>query len=143
MFNRLRQLLRGGRGEEGFSAVEFAIILPVLMLLILGAMDLAHAYYTQHIITNASRDGARYAVAYTSTTNQPTSGQISTYVTTALNYNSFNIDSLSVSGNYTGTSPNRIATVTVQAKMNWWILGSLLPNPMQLTATTAMTVEGP
>ena len=143
MFNRLRQLLRGGRGEEGFSAVEFAIILPVLMLLILGAMDLAHAYYTQHIITNASRDGARYAVAYTSTTNQPTSDQISTYVKTSLNYNSFNFNSLSVSGSYTGTSPNKIATVTVQAQLYWWLLGGFLPNPMQLTATTAMTVEGP
>ena len=43
MFNRLRQLLRAGRGEAGFSAVEFAIILPVLMLLVLGGMDLAHA----------------------------------------------------------------------------------------------------
>jgi Flp pilus assembly protein TadG len=142
MFNRLRQLLRGGRCEAGFSAVEFAIVLPVLMLLILGAMDLAHAYYAQHIITNASREGARYAVAYTSTTNQPTSGQISTYVKTALNYNSFNLDSLYVDGSYT-SSPNRIATVTVQAKIYWWILGSILPNPMQLTAKTAMTVEGP
>ena len=143
MFNRLRRLLRGSRGEAGFSAVEFAIVLPVLMLLILGGMDLAHAYYTQHIITNASREGARYAVAYTSTNNQPTSGQISTYVITALNYNSYNLDNLSVSGSYTGTSPNKIATVTVKAKVYWWILGSFLTNPMQLTAKTAMTVEGP
>jgi Flp pilus assembly protein TadG len=143
MFNRLRRLLRGDRGEEGFSAMEFAIVLPVLMLLILGAMDLSHAYYTQHIITTDSRDGARYAVAYTSTNNQPTSGQISTYVITKLNYNSFNFDSLFVTGSYSGTSPNKIATVTVQAKIYWWILGSLLPNPTQLTATTAMTVEGP
>ncbi len=143
MFNRLRQWLRAGRGEAGFSAVEFAIVLPVLMLLILGAMDLAHAYYTQHIITDASREGARYAVAYTSTNNQPSSGQISTYVITTLDYNSYNFDSLSVSGSYAGTSPNKIATVTVQAKVYWWILGSLLPNPMQLKATTAMAVEGP
>ena len=36
MFIRLRQLLRRGRGQEGAAAVEFAIVLPVLMPLIGG-----------------------------------------------------------------------------------------------------------
>ena len=67
MFSRLRQLLRRGRGQEGAAAVEFAIILPVLMLLILGGMDLGHMYYIEHLITNASREGARYGAKYTGT----------------------------------------------------------------------------
>ena len=45
MLNRLRQLLRRGHGEEGAAAVEFALILPLLILLVLGGMDLGHAYY--------------------------------------------------------------------------------------------------
>ena len=129
--------------SDGNVAVEFAMILPALALLMLGGMDLAHGYYIEHIITNASREGARYAAKYTFPTNAPSSDQISTYVKTVLNYNSFNLDDLNVNGSYTGTSPTQVATVTVQAAKYWWILGSFLPNPRQLSAKTAMTVEGP
>jgi hypothetical protein len=105
-------------------------------------MDLGHMYYIEHVITNASREGARYAARYTGNP-PPTSSQISSYVKTDLNYNSFNLKDLNVSGNYTGTSPNEIVTVTVQADKYWWILGNILPNPDQLKAETAMAVEGP
>jgi Flp pilus assembly protein TadG len=125
--------------------VEFAIILPVLLLLMLGGMDLGHAYYIEHLITNASREGARYGARYTGAATDPTSSQISTYVTTTLNYNSFNLQSLVVSGSYSGASPNEIVTVTVQANKKWWILGMLpgFTNPTTLKAKTAMIVEGP
>jgi Flp pilus assembly protein TadG len=142
MFTWLRQLLRRGHGKEGASAVEFAIILPVLAFLILGGMDLGNMFYVDYIITNASREGARYASIYTGNP-QPTSGKVSSYVKTTLNYNSYNLSNFNVSAQYNGTSPNEYVTVTTQAQINWWILGSLLTNPFQLTATTAMTVEGP
>jgi Flp pilus assembly protein TadG len=142
MFTRLRQLLRRGHGKEGASAVEFAIILPVLALLILGGMDLGNMFYVDYIITNASREGARYASIYTGN-SPPTSAQVSSYVKTTLNYSSYNLNSFNVSAQYTGTSPNEYVTVTTQAQINWWYLGILLTNPFQLTATTAMTVEGP
>lgn len=131
--------------SEGTAAVEFAIILPILMILMLGGMDLGHMFYMQHVITNASREGARYAANYTGSPTSPNSGQISTYVKTNLNYDTLNFNNLVVSGSYSGSSPNRIVTVTVQANKNWWMLGNLpgFTNPRQLTATTAMVVEGP
>jgi Flp pilus assembly protein TadG len=130
---------------DGATVVEFAIIVPILLLLILGGMDLGHSYYIEHLITNASREGARYAAKYTGATTYPTSSAISTYVKTNLNYNSFNLDNIVVSGSYSGVSPNEIVTVTVQANKQWWILGSLpgFTNPTTLQAQTAMIVEGP
>jgi Flp pilus assembly protein TadG len=130
---------------DGSSAVEFAIILPALLLLVLGGMDLGEAYYINHLITEGSREGARYGARYTGATTDPTSGQISTYVTTNLNYSSFNLQSLTITGAYSGASPNKIVTVTVTAQKQWWILGALLglTNPATFTATTAMIVEGP
>jgi Flp pilus assembly protein TadG len=140
----LKRLLKLGRRQEGVAAVEFAIILPVLVLLILGGMDLGDMYFIQHVITNASREGARYAAKYTGTSTLPTSGQISNYVTSNLNYQSLNLNNLNVSASYTGSSPDEIVTVTVKANKYWWVLGSLgLPDPKTLTAQTAMTVEGP
>ena len=80
MLIRLRQLLKRGRGEEGAVAVEFALILPILVFLVLGAMDLGHRFYMQNLITNASREGARYAAKYTGTNADPTSTAVSDYV---------------------------------------------------------------
>jgi Flp pilus assembly protein TadG len=45
--------------ERGAAAVEFAIILPVLMLLILGSMDWGYWFFVQQLVTNSAREGAR------------------------------------------------------------------------------------
>ncbi len=47
-------------GEHGQSIVEFTLALPMLMLILLGAIDLARAFQTQVVVTNAAREGARY-----------------------------------------------------------------------------------
>ena len=144
MFIRLRQLLRRGRCQEGIAAVEFAIILPILLVLTLGALDLGHMYFMDHLITNASREGARYAAKYTYPNPVPTQAQISAYVKSTLNYDAFNLDSLTVTTADTGaaTVPHRIITVTVTANKNWWVLGTLLGfSPKTLTAKSAMNVE--
>jgi Flp pilus assembly protein TadG len=151
VLSRLRQLLRRGRGEEGAAAVEFALILPILILLVLGGMDLGHRYYMQHLITNASREGARYAAKYTGNVAPPTSAAVSNYVKLpppGLNYDAFNLDNLTVATVYAGSFPNKIATVTVTADKHWWVLGTFhllgfpgFTNPQTITATTAMNVE--
>ena len=46
--------------RSGQSAIEFALILPVLLLLILGAIDLGRMFYTKIVLTNAAREGANY-----------------------------------------------------------------------------------
>ena len=50
------------RTERGASAVEFAIVLPVLFLVIAGIVDFGRFFFTQIQVTNASREGARAAV---------------------------------------------------------------------------------
>jgi Flp pilus assembly protein TadG len=143
VFIRLRQLLRRGHGQEGAAAVEFAIVLPLLMLLTLGALDMGHMFYIDHLITNASREGARYAAKYTGSAAQPTSAQVSSYIKSTLNYNTFNLTNLTVTTTVTGTIPSKIATVTVTAQKQWWVLGGLLGlSTKTLTAQTAMNVEG-
>jgi Flp pilus assembly protein TadG len=45
--------------ERGAAAVEFALILPVFVLLIVGMLEFARAYNAQISISNAAREGAR------------------------------------------------------------------------------------
>jgi Flp pilus assembly protein TadG len=47
-------------GERGASLVEFAIILPVFMVLVLGMFSGGVAYNRQMALRNAAREGARY-----------------------------------------------------------------------------------
>ena len=51
-------------GEHGAVAVEFALILPVLLLLVFGIVDFGHAWYMRHMLQNSCREGARYATRY-------------------------------------------------------------------------------
>jgi len=56
-FASLLAFARGSR-RRGQSLVEFALILPVLLLLVLGAMDLGRAYFTSISLENAVKEGA-------------------------------------------------------------------------------------
>ncbi len=55
------------RKERGASAVEFALVLPLLLLVVAGIIDFGRALYTQVMLTNAAREGARAAVMGTPT----------------------------------------------------------------------------
>lgn len=49
--------------KRGQSLTEFALVLPVLLLLFAGSLDLGRAYYYGIAATGAARDGARVAVS--------------------------------------------------------------------------------
>jgi Flp pilus assembly pilin Flp len=51
-----------GRSEEGAAAVEFALLLPLLVLLLFGFIQFGLAFNTRIQATNAAREVARQAV---------------------------------------------------------------------------------
>jgi len=50
------------QGQRGAAVVEFALILPILLLLLVGTIDASLALYDKAVITNASREGARAGI---------------------------------------------------------------------------------
>ena len=48
--------------QRGAAVVEFALILPILLGLLIGGIDLSLALYDKAVITNASREGARAGI---------------------------------------------------------------------------------
>jgi Flp pilus assembly pilin Flp len=46
--------------EEGAAVVEFALVMPILALIIFGIIDFGRAFYTVNNIISAVREGARY-----------------------------------------------------------------------------------
>jgi Flp pilus assembly protein TadG len=50
------------RGEYGQTLAEFALVLPIITIIIFGLVDMARAMQSYVTIQEAARDGARYAV---------------------------------------------------------------------------------
>lgn len=48
-------------GDEGAAATEFALSLPMMLVLLFGGMEAGHFVWTQHKLAEAVRNGARYA----------------------------------------------------------------------------------
>ena len=45
--------------ERGAVAVEFALIVPILVMLIFGIVEFGRGYNTKVTVTHAAREGAR------------------------------------------------------------------------------------
>ena len=56
------------RDRRGQALVELALILPMLLLLLMGIVDLARAWNIYEVITDAGREGARQAVVESAAT---------------------------------------------------------------------------
>jgi Flp pilus assembly protein TadG len=52
---------RDRRRDQGAAAVEFVLVLPVLLLLIFGIVDFGRMLNAQIVVTEAAREGARAA----------------------------------------------------------------------------------
>ena len=50
------------KNQKGASAVEFAIVAPLLVLLVIGIAEFGILWYNSQIIVNASREGARAGI---------------------------------------------------------------------------------
>ena len=50
------------QSERGANLVEFALVIPLLVLMLVGVADLGRAFQTYIAVTNAAREGARLGV---------------------------------------------------------------------------------
>ena len=55
------------RKQDGATAVELAIVLPLLVLFIFAIIEFSLLLYNKAIITNAAREGARFGVVWAPT----------------------------------------------------------------------------
>ena len=52
-------MIKNLRSPRGQTIVEFAMMLPLLLIIIVGIMDFSILFYDKAVVTNASREGAR------------------------------------------------------------------------------------
>jgi Flp pilus assembly protein TadG len=64
------ELGRSASRERGQALVEFALILPAILLLVVGMLEFARAWNLHQVMTDAAREGARRAVLANSVMDQ-------------------------------------------------------------------------
>ena len=47
--------------ESGAAAIEMALIMPLLVILMLGSMEMGNYFWNEHQVVKGVRDGARFA----------------------------------------------------------------------------------
>ncbi len=57
---------RRGRGQ---AMTEFALLLPIMLMLVLGIFEFGRAFYYYSALANAAREGARYGLTHATDTN--------------------------------------------------------------------------
>ena len=79
---RSRSYIHRGQKRRGAAALEMAIVLGLLILLVFGIIEMGRAIMVNQVITNAAREGARRAVI-AGATNTQVEGRIDTYLADA------------------------------------------------------------
>lgn len=59
---QLKSMLRRLRADEAAQLVEFALVLPMLLLVVLAIAEFGFIFQRYEVVTNAAREGARMAV---------------------------------------------------------------------------------
>lgn len=61
-------MMKGDRSKRarGVAAVEFALVVPLLLVLVLGTIDWGWYFFVRAVVVNASREGARTGSLYAS-----------------------------------------------------------------------------
>ncbi len=121
------------------SAVELALVLPLLGLLFLITVDFARLYFCYTIVTNCARNGALYGSDPTSAPESPYSSVTYAAQADAQN-NGLNPLPTVTSTNGTDTSGNAYVEVTVAYP--FWTISNYpgLPNPINVSRTVRMRV---
>jgi Flp pilus assembly protein TadG len=152
----IRALGRRLRGKRGQSLVEFALVLPLLMIMIFGIIDFGMGLRSYISLTNATREGARFAAVGNEPGSYPANctGNDSTTVVGRVcvaleNVQLDNLDDVSVEYP-NGTMPGNSVVVSAEYTyeyitplgdiVNFFSAGSF-PDQLQLSTSTDMRLE--
>jgi Flp pilus assembly protein TadG len=143
MENRIHSQAR----ESGQNLLEFALVLPMLMIIAFGVLDLGRVFFATISLTNAAREGVRYLTIHPDDVSNDSAdfwGSKSAAMDEA-NYSGISINAGQVTvlcSNADGDDycdSGSPATVTVTYDFDL-VLGWILPTPITLTRSAVMIV---
>ena len=134
------------KNQRGVAAVEFALILLPLVLLVFGTIEFSTLLYDKAMITNASREGARAGIVY-SFPDRIADGEIVNVVSTYCSDHMLSLggdSSVSTTISRSGNASGDDLTVRVSYVYQFLVLPSFiaaLSGGLNLQAETVMRLE--
>jgi len=132
VWNKLR------KGKKGQALVEFALVLPLLLLLLMVIFEFGNIFYSYLLITAASREGARMGVV----------GHNDTEITQRVQEICSTLDAAQLTLQIVPeNTANRYRGVPLQVEVDYDVslltpmLSTFLPNPFSLQARSVMRIE--
>jgi Flp pilus assembly protein TadG len=138
--------------QTGSNIVEFAFVMPLLVILVFGIMDFSIGLYNKAVITNAVREGARSGIVFSDNVlrrrlnESEIQNVVATYCSNKLiNFGSSTVEPRAVFNR--GYPPSSGDTLTVDFRTpyvyHYVMISRLFPSldSLSLSATSVMRVE--
>jgi Flp pilus assembly protein TadG len=130
---RMTRLFRSKRDPRGQSVVEFALVLPILLLVVFGITEFGRALMTANMLTQAAREGARVAaLGYND-------AAVNTRVTEVLTAANITATSVVITPDSTGVTPK--VEVAVSSLFESMAANVLPFTELSLTGRAVMRIE--
>jgi Flp pilus assembly protein TadG len=122
--------------QRGTALLEFALVAPLLVVLLFGTIEMGRVLNSIVLVTNAAREGARRGAVGDS------DSQIRTTIDNYLTASGLRPAQLAttITRDIAGTPPDINVTLTYAQDLVLPTL-HLVPNPLPITATTVMRIE--
>ncbi|WP_242846768.1 TadE/TadG family type IV pilus assembly protein [Clostridium homopropionicum] len=130
-------ILKSIKNQKGQALVEFAIVLPILLMLVMGIIQFGMMLNSYLAIENASREGARAGIV----------GSTDAEIESLIIASSPSLNPADLTVSLTPSEANRrsgdtlTVTVTYNYKFTIPIISSLFNNGKMITGQTSMRIE--
>lgn len=140
-FLAINRVQRLAQSEQGSTAVEFALLFPLLVVLAFGIIDFGMMLWQQEVLVNATREGARQGILFGAGNGQP---EIEATVVQAISGGGIDASGVNVKVTGVGTGVGNPLVVTANLPFQFIVVDKLIPgiNRNALTASITMMNEG-
>jgi hypothetical protein len=125
--------------SRGQALVEFALAIPIVLLLMLGILDLGRAVFAYNSVANAARTGARVAIV-----NQEFSAVEAAALAEAVGLSSVIVEPLEYPYAAPGECPDLDCVIRVEVSHDWTAatpIISQIVGPITMSSTSELPVE--
>jgi Flp pilus assembly protein TadG len=126
--------------RRGIAAVEFALVVPLFIILAVGMVELGRAIMVKQVLTNAVREGAREAILQGSTHSQ-----VKNLVKNYLTGSSIDGATVTVTPSPAEATWREPVTVSVSVpikNVSWLVSSQFLPSEGEFRTSSTMLKDG-